>query len=62
MATCTIKCPECGWKENLLSSRPDRPPPCPRCPGVVRMQILPPPEGQQTAWGSRPPQQPPKKD
>jgi len=53
MATCILTCPACGWKESLLSSKPADPPPCPRCPGVVRMKMEDPPQdGQKTTWST----------
>lgn len=38
-----MKCPKCGFKESVLSSRPSaQEPPCPRCPTFIRMVIVPP--------------------
>lgn len=56
MATIAYKCPKCGHRESVMSSRPSaNDPPCPRCEKFTRMVIEPPPPpGQQSGWTSNP--------
>jgi len=53
VANTVMKCPACGYKESILSSRPSaQDPPCPRCEKFVRMVIVPPPIDGQTTWST----------
>jgi hypothetical protein len=53
MASIKLKCPKCKFEETSYQSRPHAEPPCPRCPGFVRMEVVPPPpEGTQTIYSS----------